>query len=151
MSYELMLIVSKNADGEAFLSKVEKSLKEADITSVSVDRLGVKTLAYPIAKQTEGAYFVLNFEGPGEAVGKIREMLRLEQEALLRYLIIKAKVPKKVTKGVKRTEVTKEPEEPKVETKVAKVTVKTKVLVAKKASKVVKRSRRKKKQLTTDN
>ncbi|OGD84354.1 30S ribosomal protein S6, partial [Candidatus Curtissbacteria bacterium RBG_13_40_7] len=102
MNYELMIVVSPGGEVDPILSRVEKSLKDADATSIRVDKLGKKLLAYPIAKQTEGEYVVINFEAGGEAVGAISKRLKLEQEAILRYLIVK------VTKGTKVSKVTKE-------------------------------------------
>lgn len=115
MLYEL-LIVANTKDGEGVFGKVEKIVKDADSSGVKTTKLGKKNLAYPIAKQTEAEYFVVNFEAEGEAVGKITTKLRLEQESILRYLLSKTKTLK-VSKGTWGAVVT-EPEEPK------KVTVK---------------------------
>lgn len=128
MNYELMILVSPKAEVDPIVSKVEKFLKEVSATSVKVEKLGKKMLSYPIAKQTEGEYVVVNFEAGGEAVGAISKILRLEQEAILRYLIIKtSKAPKvaKVTKKPKEQEVAaKESSKVIVKTKVAEVVTK---------------------------
>lgn len=100
--YELMVIAKTDGAGEVG-AKVEKALKDFGAGEVKVEKMGKKTLAYPIAKQTEAEYLLFNFEAEGEAVGKIDSMLRLEREAILRYLIIKGK-----KKGIKGTKVTKE-------------------------------------------
>ena len=146
MNYELM-VVANVKDSESLAAKVDKALKEFAAVNVKVDRMGKRTLAYPIAKQTEGEYSVYNFDCEGEAVNKIANMLRLEQDAVLRYLITKVKISKK-TKVSKVSKATEEPfdksqdkaGETKIEAKVARVTVKTKV-VAKKQSKVVKKNK----------
>ena len=100
--YELV-IVSKISETEGLLSRVEKTLKDANATEVKIEKLGKKILAYPIKKQTEADYIMLNFEAEGKAIAEISDMLRLEQEALLRYLIVRTKVSKvsKVSKGSK--------------------------------------------------
>lgn len=87
-----MLVISSKVDAKSFADSVGKTLKEANATDLQVDHLGKRTLAHQISKQDEGEYFVFNFEAPGEAVGKISDKLRLEQEALLRYLIIKSQI-----------------------------------------------------------
>lgn len=97
MLYEL-LIVANTKDGEGVFGKVEKIVKDADSSNVKTTKLGKKNLAYPIAKQVEAEYFVVNFEAEGEAIGKITTKLRLEQESILRYLLSKTKASK-VTKG----------------------------------------------------
>jgi len=122
---------------------------------IKIDRLGKKLLSYPIAKQTEGEYIIFNFEAPPEATSAISEILRLEREAILRYLIIKApKASKaaKVIKGPKEPEVAKAKESGKVKAEgtKAKVTVTTKPAIktatkGTKVSKVAKEQERKKK------
>ena len=135
MTYELTVVASCKLDSDLSFSKVEKVLKGVNACDIAVERLGRKMLAYPIVKQTEGEYFVFNFEAEGEAVKKISEALRLEQEAILRYLIIKR------TEGTKKPQVQEVSKIPsvsqiqdeqvsrvikgKTEKKMAKVTVKT--------------------------
>lgn len=105
MYYELMVIAKTDGAGEVG-AKVEKALKDFGAGEVKLEKMGKKTLAYPIVKQTEAEYLLFNFEAQGEAVGKIDSMLRLEREAILRYLIIKGK-----KKGIKGTKVTKDIQE----------------------------------------
>lgn len=99
MTYEMMILISPKGEIDPILSRVEKSLKDVNATSVKINKLGKKMLAYPIAKQTEGEYVVVNFEAGGEAVGAISKRLQLEQEAILRYLIIKVKKREKESKS----------------------------------------------------
>ena len=123
MNYELMVIAKKGSDEESVISRVEKLMTEALVTGIKLERLGTKTFAYPIAKQTDGEYLLFNFEGSGETVVNLQNKLRLEREAILRYLIVKkAKVSRKKTKGLVEVE-SKTVEAPKVS---AKVTVTTK-------------------------
>src|SRR3989344_4200404 len=136
MMYELM-VAANVKNSESLAGKIEKALKEASASGVKSEKLGEKTLAYPIAKQTEADYFLYSFDAEGEAVNKLTGVLRLEQDAVLRYLITKTKISKKVKK------VKNESKESEVEERAPKVTVKTKI-VAKKAEKVVKRRRGKK-------
>lgn len=138
------LIVVGTVDGaSALFDRVEKFLKEAGAQNVKSEKMGKKLLAYKIAKQTEGEYFLFNFDAdPAEILGLDRK-LRLEQEAVLRHLLIKTKAIKvskarKVLKAEIRTEV-KEPEVKKTEVKIKpKVTVTTKVTTSKKEAKPVK-------------
>lgn len=137
--YELV-IVSKVSETEGLLSRVEKTLKDAEATEVKIEKLGKKLLAYPIKKQTEADYIMLNFEAEGKAIADISDMLRLEQEALLRHILLR----KKIRKTPRRRHATKRvQEEKKVETpKVTVVTKKAtstpaKALDAKKTKKVV--------------
>ena len=122
--YELM-IVATTGGAESLLSRVEKFLKEAEAGDLKVNKLGRKQLAYPIKKQTEAEYIVLNFEAEGVNLKSITDKLRLEQEDLLRYMVISAKAfkPSK-RKGKKVEEVVKveKKETPKVTVVTKKVT-----------------------------
>lgn len=121
--YEL-LIIAKSGDDEALTNKVDKALKSGNASNVKVNRMGKRVLAYPIAKQTEGVYVVYNFESEPTVIAGVRDILRLEQEAVLRYLLIKTKVYRPSRKAKFQTaavEVVEEDAKP-----AAKVTVKTK-------------------------
>lgn len=92
--YELMIIGNPKVDSEALLTLVDRALKEVSATSVKVDRLGRKLLAYPIAGQTEGEYVVFNFDAEGAAIAQIAGKLKLAEDEVLRYLITKVRETK---------------------------------------------------------
>src|SRR3989304_4522772 len=102
MRYDLMVAVGTK-DATSLTGKLEKFIKDAAAQEVKVEKLGKKTLAYPIAKQQEAEYFLFNFEAPAEAISQITQNLRLERETILRYLI--TKVQKESKKETKRQRV----------------------------------------------
>lgn len=116
-----LVIVSKLSESDGLLSRVEKALKDAEASEVKVEKLGKKQLAYPIKKQTEGDYTVVNFDAAGAVIADLSSMLRLEQEALLRHLLIKQKIRVKPRKKLSVRKV-----EPEVKAEAPKVTVVTK-------------------------
>lgn len=145
MLYELM-VVARVASAEATLGKVEKLIKES-ASNLRISKLGKKNLAYKISGEAEGEYFVFNFEAEGERVNNISQKLRLEQEAILRHLIIARKkkevevkietvaaseetekpqrpkvTVKTVTKKIKEADRSKQPKEPKIKKPQAKKT-----------------------------
>lgn len=134
--YELMVIGNPKVDSEAMLAVVDRALKEASATSIKMDRIGRKLLAYPIAKQTEGEYVLFNFEAGGEAIALISGKLKLAREMIIRYLItrvesdstrVKEAKGTKVAEGTEETKVTTAQavmQEPKVEEKKGKAKVK---------------------------
>lgn len=124
--YEL-LIVSKIGESDGLLSRVEKALKDASATELKSDKLGKKVLAYPIKKQTEADYTIFTFNVEGSSIKDLTDLLRLEQEALLRYLILTQKTRKLRKKVAKREEKVVEVKEEKK----PKVTVVTKTKVTK--------------------
>ncbi len=137
MIYELM-IVANTKSGDSVLGRVEKALKDLGASSLSNDNMGRKTLAYPIAKQTEAQYSVFSFDVAPDAISKINGMLKFEEEAILRYLLVtKAKPSRKVRKVQEVREVQKVEEEP-VKAKVTVVTKGTKGVKVTEGTKVAK-------------
>src|SRR3990167_2392164 len=134
MNYELMVVTTAVSSTDPILAKIEKSVKEAEASNLKVEKLGKKVLAYPIAKQQEGEYVLFNFEAPPEAIDVISKMLRLEREAILRYLILR--VPR-VSRVSEESTVDKKVKEEKPKAKVI-VTTKTAVKTATKVSQVSK-------------
>lgn len=124
MAYELLLVAHFDGKDSA-VGFVEKTIKDAEGSNIKVNKMGKKPLAYPISKQTEAEYAVFTFDAPGEAVRKITDILRLEQETVLRYLLIKTRVQTSFTEAVPvKTKVTVKTkavvEVPKAEVKVVK-------------------------------
>lgn len=157
--YELMVIAKTETADEVF-GKVEKFLKDIDAVSLNAQKLGKKVLAYPIAKQTEAEYFLYNFEAEGKDLKALTDKIRLDQEAVLRHLLITvAKVSKAKRHQGNKTSMDKVEEKKTEEVKVkptVTVTTKTKVSDVSKVSKVSKvkkpktEKKGKKKQLTID-
>lgn len=87
MNYELIAIVHPKSESDTVIAKIKKIVTENDGGQLTSKSLGKKTLAQLVRKQTEGEYVLFNFQAPGEAVRKIDNLLRLEQETILRYLI----------------------------------------------------------------
>ena len=117
MSYELMAVINPKVDSDATAKKIEKFIEDAKAQNVKVEKLGRKELAYPIKKQKEADYFLFYFDAAGEGIRGIGDKIRLEQEAVLRYLVIAKKAKELAQKQKKAAQQEEE--------KSAKVTVKT--------------------------
>lgn len=129
---------------DQLLGRVEKSLKELNGTGIKVDRLGKKALAYPIKKHGDAVYFLVDFEISAEAIKPISDKLRLEQEDLLRYLLLKKeKVLGKKGKRARSQEARDAQEKEQAPAKKPQVTVvtKTKFLAKVKEKKATKVSK----------
>ena len=126
--YELMVIAKTDSSDQVF-SKVEKFLKDIDAVSVKAEKLGKKTLAYPIAKQTEGDFFLYNFDAESQTLKGLADKIRLEQEAILRHLLIKVEKPRKESKRQRVKEAESKVEEEVVKSKPT-VTVTTRAKVS---------------------
>ena len=135
MNYELMLVASAEK-ADQLLTRVEKSLKELGAAGIKVDRLGKKVLAYPIKKHADGVYFLVDFEAGTEAIKPFSDKLRLEQEDLLRYLLLKKEqISTKKSKRAKSVEASQAQEKEETPTTKPKVTVVTKTKVSAKVEK----------------
>lgn len=91
-TYELIYVLDASlADDakEAFGKKFEDIIVSKGGSVVSVDKWGVKKLAYPINYKTEGDYCVLTFEADGDAVKEIERVSDLSVEVLRRMITVK--------------------------------------------------------------
>lgn len=75
---------------EAFGKKLEDVVTSKGGSVVSVDKWGVKKLAYPINYKTEGEYVLLTFEADGTVCKELERIADLSSEVLRRIITIKA-------------------------------------------------------------
>ncbi len=69
------------------MDRIKKFIEERGGNILLDDRWGLRTLAYKIKKQNQGYYGILEWESPGELIGELDHMLRLD-EHILRHLIL---------------------------------------------------------------
>lgn len=88
-NYELAYIADPDLDDEQIKSleeRIQSWIEAASGKTVNIDRWGKKKLAYPIRKQSEGYYVIMDTEMPPEAGRSLEQNLRLSEQ-VLRYLI----------------------------------------------------------------
>jgi len=91
-SYELALIFDPSLEEEAIdeqLSKISSMVEKEKGSISSVDRWGVRKLAYPIKKQENGFYIIVYFEGNSAIVQEIDRVNKLNDK-ILRHMIVKS-------------------------------------------------------------
>lgn len=89
-AYELVFIVHPELDENAFTEVVERVqgwITEAGGEVEKVDLWGKKDLAYPIRKQTQGQYVLMNINMAPEYGIELERNLRL-QEPVMRFLVV---------------------------------------------------------------
>ncbi len=88
-NYEVMFILDPALDDEAKNAAVEavKGIIEADGAVKNVDIWGMKKLAYPIQKKSEGFYAVITFEANPELPKELDRRLKIA-DPVMRHLII---------------------------------------------------------------
>lgn len=88
--YETVIVTSAKLgeEGSADLVNKFKALIEEHGTVTSVDDWGKRRFAYPIQKQTEGYYTLINFESSPEFTAELDRRYQIT-DGILRTLIIK--------------------------------------------------------------
>jgi small subunit ribosomal protein S6 len=88
--YELTVVLDPTLGEDGIgrqLERVKNAIEGQGGKLVKEDRWGLRNLAYRIARQTQGHYTVMEWEGPASLVTELDRSLRLE-ESVLRHLII---------------------------------------------------------------
>lgn len=88
-NYEVMFVIDPTLEDEAKNATVEtvKEIIAADGEVGDVETLGMKKLAYPILKNTEGYYVLVNFKGNATLPKELDRRLRISDN-VLRHIII---------------------------------------------------------------
>ena len=89
--YEVTVILSAKLEEEArtaALEKIKAYISRYNGTVGEIEEWGKKKLAYDIQHQTEGFYYIINFEGDSETPNGVESELRIF-EPVLRYLVVK--------------------------------------------------------------
>lgn len=89
--YEMMFIVKATMESEnvkATAESIKKLVTDLKGNVVEYKELGEKKLAYPIKKELNGYYFLMQFEANKEIEAELNRKAGLD-ENVLRHLIIK--------------------------------------------------------------
>ena len=89
--YEMMFIVKATMESEnvkATAENVKKVVTDLKGNVVEYKELGEKKLAYPIKKELNGYYFVMQFEATNAAEAELSRKAGLD-ENILRHLIVR--------------------------------------------------------------
>lgn len=92
--YETMYILRPDLGEEQVsqvVSKYQTFLQEQGADQIEIQNRGKRRLAYEIARQREGIYIQMNYQGPGTAIAPLERSMRLSEE-VIRYLTIKQEV-----------------------------------------------------------
>lgn len=88
--YELMLVLKQTDEGKIkeTVDKVIDKINE-DGEVVSVGEWGKRSLAYEIAGETEGVYYLIYFTSNFKAVTKLDRYIRMEPTILCNVIVTK--------------------------------------------------------------
>ena len=88
--YESIIIVNPSVDEEGVKALTEKftGLINNAGKVESFENMGKKKLAYPIKKNEEGLYMLINFEAKPELVSELERVYRITDE-ILKFIVIR--------------------------------------------------------------
>ncbi len=92
-TYEFLYVLESSLTDEVkegFQKKFEDVVTSKGGNVVSVDKWGVKKLAYPINYKTDGEYVLFTFEADGTVVKELDRITGLSTEVLRRMITVKA-------------------------------------------------------------
>ena len=90
-TYEVMYIIDPEtpADRIGKLNEaVGKLIEKEGGTVVRMDDIGIRTLAYPIQKKTEGHYVLFEIDGSGQEIAELERRMRVN-DMIIRYLTVR--------------------------------------------------------------
>src|SRR5947209_10867845 len=90
-TYEVMYIVSPETDGERvekLNEAVGKLIEKEGGEIVRMDNIGLRELAYPIQKKTEGHYVLFEINGSGQEIAELERRMRVN-DMILRYITVR--------------------------------------------------------------
>ena len=90
-TYEVMYIVNPETDGEKIEKlndAVGKLIEKEGGEVVRCDNVGIRTLAYPIQKKTEGHYVLFEINGSGQEILELERRMRVN-DLIMRYITVR--------------------------------------------------------------
>ena len=89
-NYETIMIINSNLEESTIRATVEKfeSLINANGKVESTEEWGKKKLAYPIKKQAEGYYVLVNFTSNPEFIDELDRVYNITDE-VIKHIVVK--------------------------------------------------------------
>lgn len=90
-TYEVMYIVNPDTAGEKIEKlndAVGKLIEKEGGEIVRMDDIGIRNLAYPIEKKTEGHYVLFEIEGSGQEIAELERRMRVN-DMIMRYITVR--------------------------------------------------------------
>ncbi|MBX3292446.1 MAG: 30S ribosomal protein S6 [Acidobacteria bacterium] len=90
-TYEVMYIVDPETPAEKIgklNDAVGKLIKKEGGEVVNMDDMGLRNLAYPIQKKTEGHYVLFEITGSGQEIAELERRMRVN-DMIMRYITVR--------------------------------------------------------------
>jgi small subunit ribosomal protein S6 len=119
-NYETLFVIKPTLTDEesaAQIAKVTEILEREGAKILAINNMGMRKLAYPVAKNERGVYTIIYFNAVGSVIAELERNLKFNEE-VIKYLTVKytkQKEIKQFNKLVAQSAVAVEEETPKVE------------------------------------
>ncbi len=90
--YEAIYVLRPDIDVDSaarVATRVSEVIAREQGTLVKVESWGRRKLAYPVRKFRKGIYYYLRFVAPGAMVAEFERNLRMQQDAVLKFMTVK--------------------------------------------------------------
>ena len=90
-TYESIFIVHPDVVGDdqtAIIDKFKTILTDQGADVLKLDNWGVRTLAYPVKKQTKGCYVLVIFEAEAKVIAEYERRMRIDEKVIKFQTII---------------------------------------------------------------
>ena len=90
-TYEVMYIIDPETPAdriEKLNEAVGQLIEKQGGTVVRLDEIGLRTLAYPIKKRTEGHYVLFEVDGTGQEILELERRMRVN-DMIMRYITVR--------------------------------------------------------------
>ena len=90
-TYEVMYIINPETDAdkiEKLNDAVGKLIKKEGGEVVRMDDIGIRNLAYPIQKKTEGHYVLFEVDGSGQEILELERRMRVN-DMIMRFITVR--------------------------------------------------------------
>ena len=102
-TYEVMYIVSPETDGERvekLNEAVGKLIEKEGGEIVRMDNIGLRELAYPIQKKTEGHYVLFEINGSGQEIAELERRMRVN-DMIIRFVTVRVDEERKTAEKLR--------------------------------------------------
>lgn len=104
--YETMYILRPDLGEERTEQAIDKYrtlLQDLGAENIQIQHRGKRRLAYEIAKQRDGIYIQMNYQGPGSCIATLERSMKISED-VIRYMTLAQPVPKEAPVSEETTE-----------------------------------------------
>jgi len=123
-NYETLFVIKPtltDEETEAQIAKVTEILESEGAKILATNKMGMRKLAYPVAKNERGFYTIIYFNAEGSVIAELERKLKFNED-IIKYLTVKYTKQKEVkqfnklvSESTAKKEVATEEETPKEE------------------------------------